>query len=454
MTGISRRTLLGGAVAGGALAATPLATARANVRSNAAPASFALMTPAQTVAARTDRRPVAGAVHDPAAGKTFIAWGGQYENGFVQAYDHRTRTWSAPAQVTAGENDSHNYPTILQAADGHVLIVVGMHNEGTMVARSPRPHSIDGTWDVRTVAEGAAASYPMPFRTRSGEIFVFFRETTETIDPSVPSDTRPMLYLRSRDHGRTWQRSSALTGAPYALGSTDRADHLNEIYIGQLRHDPGGHGRPERVHLVWTLAGGGPAQHLHDWFHKDIYYASFDPRTLHFHAPGGRDLGVQLTDAEQEGACQVALTPLARPAAQKSPDYIQLVGTVGDSRPFVVWSTADDAGLWHVFAAHWTGTWHTAEIASGLRCREMERVSRDVWRVYTTRDGQPGVATYLLRPGRGWRAEATIPTAKPVQRIELVTGFRDPARVLITGASSAREVSVADGDVQVAGLSR
>ncbi|MEZ0071032.1 hypothetical protein [Planotetraspora sp. GP83] len=34
----------------------------------------------------------------------------------------------------------------------------------------------------------------------------------------------------------------------------------------------------------------------------------------------------------------------------------------------------------------------------------------------------------------------------------LLTGFRDPARILATGASSAREVTVADGDVYVAGL--
>lgn len=452
MTGISRRTMLGATLAGGALAAVPRTG-----RSLAASPSFKLMTPAQTVAARTDRRPVAGAVHDPVVRKTFISWGGQYENGFVQAYDHRTGTWSPPVQVTDGENDSHNYPTMLQAADGHVLIVVGMHNSGTVVARSERPHSIDGTWQVRTVTEGAAASYPMPFRTRSGEIFVFYRETTETFDPKVPNDTRPMLYLRSRDHGRTWQRSSVLTGVPYALGSTDRTDHLNEIYVGQLRYDPGGYGRPERAHLVWTLAGGGPDRHLHDYFHKDIHYASFDPRTLHFHAPGGRDLGVQLTDDEQERDCKVAVTPLARPAELKSPDYIQLVGTVGHGRPFVVWSTADDGGLWHVYVSltpDGRGPWRTTEVTTGLRTREMEPVSHDVWRVYTTRDGRPGVSTYLLSPGRAWRPEATIPTAKPVQRIELVTGFRDPARVLITGASSVRDVSVADGDVHMAGLTR
>src|SRR5689334_4505923 len=66
-----------------------------------------VMTPASTVAARTDRRPVAGGVYDAAADTTFIAWGGQHEDNYVQAFDHRTRTWSPPVYVASGDNDSH-----------------------------------------------------------------------------------------------------------------------------------------------------------------------------------------------------------------------------------------------------------------------------------------------------------------------------------------------------------
>ncbi|WP_020667060.1 hypothetical protein [Amycolatopsis nigrescens] len=47
-----------------------------------------------------------------------------------------------------------------------------------------------------------------------------------------------------------------------------------------------------------------------------------------------------------------------------------------------------------------------------------------------------------------------IRTPKPVQRVEVITGFRDPARILATGAASDRDVSVADGDIYVAGMSR
>jgi hypothetical protein len=441
--------LAGGAVAAGALPGRAVA---AEPFGRIAPA-FTLLTPASGVAARTDRRPVAGGVHDRAGRATYICWGGQNEDSYVQAYDHHTGNWSAPNFVVGGRGDSHNYPTMVQAADGHVIIVIGMHNGETVVARSPRPHAVDGTWTSSVVPAGAAASYPMPLRTAAGELFVFFRETSRTLVPTVPQDTRPMLYMRSRDNGLTWQSCKEIGGLPFVLGSTARADNLNEIYVGQLRHQAAGPGHRERVQLVWTLAGGGPDQHVHDFFHKDIHYATFDPNTLRFHDVRGADLGSQLDDADQEQRCKVAVTPLTKPGGQKSPDYIQLVGSVLDGRPFVLWFSYDDTALIHNFASVWTGRgWRTTEVATGLRTREMEPVGPLTWRVYTTRDGQPDIETYLLTLGRFWRPEAVIPTPRPVQRIELVAGFQDPVRVLATGAASAREVTVADGDVYTAGL--
>ena len=55
-------------------------------------ASFEVMTPATTVAARSDRRPMAGGVYDRKARTTFISWGGKNEDNYVQEYDHRRRT--------------------------------------------------------------------------------------------------------------------------------------------------------------------------------------------------------------------------------------------------------------------------------------------------------------------------------------------------------------------------
>ncbi|WP_020667061.1 BNR-4 repeat-containing protein [Amycolatopsis nigrescens] len=109
-------------------------------------AGFSVLTPATSVASRTDRRPMAGGVYDPAADTTFISWSGQAADSYVQGYHHGRRTWSEPRKVAGGESDPHNYPTLVLAADGHRLVFRGMHNSRTVVSRAPLAHSLDCTW--------------------------------------------------------------------------------------------------------------------------------------------------------------------------------------------------------------------------------------------------------------------------------------------------------------------
>jgi hypothetical protein len=447
-------------VALGSLVALPLSLLVLTDPATAAPAprpAFGVMTPATTVAARSDRRPMAGGLYDPVARKTFISWGGVNEDNYLQEYDHRSGSWSAPVKVGDGDHDSHNYPTMVQANNGHLLVFRGMHNVELVVSESTAAHTSGGTWSTRVIAEGVAASYPMPFKTANGDIYVFYRRTDYTVDKTAPVDQRPMLYVKSRDNGKTWSNSTQLTGAPFAVGSTGRADHLDEIYFGQMRYEPARFGRSERMHIVWTLAGGGPEGHLHDRYHRNIHYAYFTPRDGHFHAANGTDLGVQIDNTELEGVTKIVDTPVQLPSGIKSPDYIQQVGWRPDGRPFVVWFEADAQAVFHVRSAVWGGrAWKVTELAAGpgLRVREIEPAGWDTWRVFTTVDLKPGVQTALLRGGDRYRLGELIPTAKPVQRIELIEHAREPARLLATGASSAREVEVADGDIYVLGAAR
>jgi hypothetical protein len=449
---IAALTLL---LATGFAATTPTPASAAATSRGPARAS-AVMTPATALAARTDRRPVAGGVYDRRVDTTFITWGGQHEDNYIQAYQHRTGQWSAPVRVGDGGDDSHNYPTIVLADDGHLLVFRSLHNTQLRVARSVRAHSIDGGWTDTVIPEGLGATYPMPFKTASGAIFVFIRETAGDFDKAFPTDTRPMKYVRSTDSGLTWHSSAELTGDRRAIAPTTRTDNMNEIYIGQLRYVPAGERGAERVQIVYTLAGGGPEGHLHDRYHKSVYYTEFTPRDLHFHAADGRDLGTSITDAEQEQALKVADTAL-QTTNPRSPDYISLVGAVG-RHPFVVWMQIDSASVLHVHSGVWTPAgWHAGELTTGVRVRDMEPAGPSSWRVYATVDTDPsGISTYLLSvdpSGARWRPESVIPTPKAVQRVEVITGYRDPARILASGASSARDVSVADGDVYVAGQS-
>ncbi|WP_414936907.1 BNR-4 repeat-containing protein [Amycolatopsis sp. cmx-11-51] len=147
-----------------------------------------------------------------------------------------------------------------------------------MISRAPLAHSLDGTWTGTEVPAGASASYPMPVKTADGTLFVFYRETTNELDPNANPDSRPMKYIACRDNGKTWKNSVQLTGKQWAFGSLGRADHMDEIYVGQLRYLPSS----GRIQFVYTLAGGGPSQHKHDVYHRNVYYLSFDVRTLRF----------------------------------------------------------------------------------------------------------------------------------------------------------------------------
>jgi BNR repeat-containing family member len=442
------------AVTAGAISAPAYAehSAEALVSCPASTPPTTLMTVATNVAARSDRRPVAGGLYDSRVRTTFISWAGRFEDNYVQAYDHRAATWSTPVRVADGGNDTHNYPTMIQANDGHLLVFRGMHNRELWYARSPRPHSIEGTWTDTNIPAGLGATYPMPFKAADGSIFVFIRETAGDFDNQYPQDFRPMKYVRSTDNGRTWRSSGALTGEKWNIAPQTRTDNMNEIYIGQMRYEPATLLRPERVVIVYTLAGGGPEGHLHDRYHRNIYYTYFSPRNLHFYSATGRDLGVKIDDPEQERHLKVAQTPLQMPNPH-SPDYIQLVGTTMGA-PFVVWMQFDAAAVLHTYAAVRMPTgWRTTKVASGLRVREMEQIDPMTWRVYTTSQdvAKPEITTYTLTAGMRWSAEATIPTPRAVQRIEVIEGYRDPARILISGASSARPAEVADGDIYVAG---
>jgi hypothetical protein len=441
-------------------AAAPAHAAPGSLPGNDFALPVTVQTPVTAAAARTDRRPVAGGLYDAASHQTFISWAGVHEDNYVQAYDHRTGTWSAPVKVGDGLDDSHNYPTIVLAPDGHLLVFRNLHNTQLFVSRSPEAHSIAGTWTDRVIAEGDGATYPMPFVADNGQIFVFIRETARDLDHTSPVDFRPMKYVRSTDSGLTWSNTATLTGTRYAIAPTGRPDNMNEIYIGQLRHESARFGLPERVLIVYTLAGGGTEGHLHDRYHKNIYYTWFTPGDLHFHSADGRDLGTSIDDASQEAYLKIADTPFLAAPFQRSPDYISLVGETVPGVPFVVWMQLDAAGVLHDNVAVHTRRdgWRTTEVGTGVRVRDMEPVAPFAWEVYATAEptaGQPaviGISTYLLIPGQSWFPGQVIPTAKPVQRIEVIADHRDPARILATGASSARDVTIADGDVYVAGL--
>lgn len=90
----------------------------------------------------------------------------------------------------------------------------------------------------------------MPLVSADGDIYVLYRKTSDRVDKTLDNDVRPLLYVKSTDNGATWENSQTLTGERFAIGSTNRPDNLDEIYVGQITYEPATADRAERFHLV------------------------------------------------------------------------------------------------------------------------------------------------------------------------------------------------------------
>ncbi|GGJ78546.1 hypothetical protein GCM10008939_23030 [Deinococcus aquiradiocola] len=321
-------------------------------------------------AVRSARRPTPSAIYLPATQQTVVSWMGAMGHPFVRTYDHVAQAWSEPVQV--GMNpypDYHNYPVMAQAADGHLLVAYGAHNTVLRMSRSAQPNSAAGPWEDVSIPEAPAASYPFAFTSATGRTFVFYRETLSKLDPARFTDDRPLRYVMTEDNGRTWKNSTTLTGQAFALGSVDRTDQMNEIYLGQARLLPPSANKPERVIMSWTIAGGGTGQsHLHDRYHRNMYVAYFRPADLHFFSPAGKDLGTQLSNEEMEGDCKVLDTGEPKYASDQpgwtyyDVGYFSVVHEKADGSPVVLYTTFDGTTAVDRSSV-WTGSsWVTATV--------------------------------------------------------------------------------------------
>ncbi|MBL8926506.1 MAG: BNR-4 repeat-containing protein [Pseudonocardia sp.] len=313
-------------------------------------------------AVRSARRPTTGGLYIPESQQTVISWMGEEGHPYIAAYDHTLGTWGQPTRVgTNPDPDYHNYPVLVETADGHLLAAYGAHDTPLRIARSEKPGTVEGDWTSTTVTAAPASSYPFPFRAADGRIFIFYRETLDRIDSQYLDDDRPLRYVVSADNGLTWRNSNELTDDFFALGSVDRIDNMDEIYVGQVRYLPATATRRERVLISWTLAGGGPDDNKHDRYHRNMYVSYFRPYDLHFESVAGKDLGTQLANDEMEADCKVLDTGEPRFAMDSDGfdthdvDYVSVVDERADGKPVVMFTMFDGKNLITHYDV-WTGT--------------------------------------------------------------------------------------------------
>ena len=406
-------------------------------------------------AVRSARRPTTGGLYLPGTQQTVISWMGEEGHPYVAAYDHTRASWGEPTRIgTNPDPDYHNYPVLVETADGHLLAAYGAHDAPLKVARSERPGMIDGDWTNTTVSAAPASSYPFPFRAADGRIFIFYRETLDRIDSQYLDDDRPLRYVVSSDNGITWRNSNELTDDSFALGSVDRADNMDEIYVGQVRYLPATGTRQERVLISWTLAGGGVDDNKHDRYHRNMYVTYFRPYDLHFESVAGKDLGTQVTNDEMEGDCKVLDTGEPRFAMDSDDfdthdvDYVSVVDERADGRPVVMFTMFDGENLITHYGV-WTGTAWQDKTGDFGQPTDME-LRGSVLQAYVSDPGQyeSWVMTSdddTFRPGIVHRFSA----GKPQNEIEsLIANYRQPLQ-FISGGQGFEGVSDASPELDV-----
>jgi hypothetical protein len=366
---------------------------------------------------RTDRRPIPVGLYDATANKTFVTWMGPGSDALVRAYDHATKTWSA--DKIAGKAtfaDKHNYPAMIKGRDGRLYIFYGCHNTPLRMTVSPAPGTIDGTWTDGPVAAAPEASYPAPIITSDGTMYVFTRQTRMK---DGATDDRPFEFLKSMDNGKTWTKQLIIDNYP-------RTDNLTEIYNGKISYEPAHGDQKAKIHLSWTLAGGGPGKHEHDAFTRNIYYAYIDPTNDHLYSIAGKDLGTTIDDAEGEADCKALDTGCSNCDHQTG--YQISVHYNDDGKPLILFGHFKDG----LTAVRWGGTAWTKTVVTpalgeprdinkiGPRSFQAFRGMGNTCQVFRTTDA-----------GATWKQEATITAPHPVGRCHVIDNYTADVKIFM-----------------------
>ena len=365
---------------------------------------------------RTCRRPMATGVYDAKTQKVYACWSGPSMQPQVAAIDPSSgKVLQVKAlKIPDKSQDFHDYPHIIQSADGVLHVFYSRHNRSLFQITAPSPNTIDGEWTAREIGSGLRATYPMPISDSKGTMYVFYRVTKG-------GDYRPMAYVKSTDNGNTWSKPVKAIDHE----KTRRKDHLDEIYIGALTPaSPKGLG--EVFHCTWTIAGGGPERHDHDDYHKNVYHAYFRPSDGHWLSADGTDLGSLIDDTVAEKHCKVfdsgALYGIKRKREPMDIGYITKAVSGPDGHPIVLFQ---DGKRKSVAMGRWTGTEWSVSAPEGLNKHQ---------RFMDVYVGPDGKQLFVMLPAKAGTIETLVSTGDYKTWI--------PHNKVTVAASSARSTAI------------
>ncbi len=239
------------------------------------------------------RRPFGAGVHVEATQTSAVCWNGEGMSVYARQFDHRGGRWG-PARRIWKNNwttkwDYHNYPTMVLAPDGHLLIFFFQHSQRAYMLRSPRPGTIEGTWK-RTALPVSRPAYPMPI-VYGKTIYLFYSRSD-----NIAQAYRTYRYIKSTDNGRSWSE------VRMAIDSQQKVPgRFDEVYALDYHVQLPAQDRAGRIHLTWEMHGG-PGHNIGSRNNHLVYFL---PESDTFQAVDGTDLGAWVDFQEMEAKCVV-----------------------------------------------------------------------------------------------------------------------------------------------------
>ncbi len=383
----------------------------AEVQQSLASGPYAAFTRIASDATYGCRRPHGYGVYDPVADKTFVCWNGPGMSVMGRSYDHATGSWSPEKEICKldyyGTWDYHNYPNMVLAPDGHLLITWADHTENLQLARSPEPHSMEGEWSHEVIDEGLNC-YPMMI-VAGERVYIFFSIAADKKWPQ-----RSFGYIYSDDSGKVWTNQQ--------LGIDSQKldpDRIDEVYAFHYAVSPATDEQPERISLVWVMRGGPNGHNIGS---RNAYYAVFLPESGTWQSVDGTDLGRMIDLEEMEAHCAFLDTG-------PQPDHQQvtriLTSWYADGTPFVFYDTPQ--GCWQ---ATWRdGQWQHENMWN-LNGKDLELMPDGSHRMLLAPPGQKSVLIYeQAAKGEAWvkTFESEIPYDNGADRTWSM-GFLDHSR--------------------------
>lgn len=282
---------------------------------------------------RNCRRPGMHAIYDSTADKTFIVFTGEDTHSYITYYDHANKVFGDFVKVGASPSeDYHHYPMLLIDSSGYLWIFYGCHDSTSRYAKSDNVRDISA-WTDTALANATFATYSFPVEDDGGDIYVFYRRHNSGTDATYH---RPLYFVKTVDGGSNWSTATV------CIENTDAGgEKLEEVYIGKIAHESAHDSIPDKVHMIWTMAGGV----THDLYHEDIYYAYFKFSDDHMYAADDTDLGVVINDTELESNCKVVDTGIADEPFDTP--YINLVSYKTDGTPIIVYGDVPNNGYYY-----------------------------------------------------------------------------------------------------------